>query len=312
MDAMITAINAVLPYLIYLILGVIFCKTGVMDEPFLNKLNQAVFRALFPITLFANTHKLKFDLASCSKVILTAGSLIVLLLVLSVVAVGKFEKENSRRGVIVQAMYRSNTLLFALGLAESIFGAEGAGLASVSIAFFVPLYNVLAIVILETYRGGKTDAKSLVKKVLQNPLFVGAITGLLFSFTGITLPEVFETTISKLSGMSTPLALIVLGGTMHLTSIRKNMKCISVVAALKMIVYPALVAAVCAMVKLSPVELFVVFILFATPVAVSSYPMAQNMGGDGELAGELVVMTTIASVLTLFGWITFLRSTGLI
>ena len=312
MDAMNTAVNAVLPYMIYLVFGWILRTAGIMDEPFLKKLNQAIFLSLFPITMFSNTHNLSLDFASCSRVLLTGLACLASVIALSVLLTGFFVKENSRRAVIVQALYRSNALLFALGLAESIFGSEGSALASIAVAVFVPIYNVVAIIVLESFRGGKTDVRSLTGKVLKNPLFLGAAAGLAWSLTGIALPSVIESTMSKLSGMSTPLALMILGGTMHLSSVKKNFKAISTVVILKMILIPAAVTAICSMLGLTSVELFVVFVLFATPVAVSSYPMAQNMGGDGELAGELVVMTTLASVITLFGWIMILRSAALI
>ncbi len=312
MDAMMTAVNAVVPYLIYLMLGSFFRRTNVTDEPFLKKLNSWVFLAIFPITMFANTHKLKFEFASAIKVITVGGILIALLITCSVLVINRLNMDNSRRGVIAQGMYRSNTVLFALGLAESVLGEEGAALAAVTVALFVPIYNVIAIVMLESYRGGKTDAKSLVKKILKNPLFMGAAAGVLFSLTGFVLPEVLESTISKLSGMATPLALIALGGTMKMSSIKKDMRVIAIVSELKMVIVPAIVASVCVLTGMTSVETFVVFILFATPIAVSSYPMAVNMGGDGDLAGELVAVTTIVSVVTLFGWITVLRMLAVI
>ena len=51
-------------------------------------------------------------------------------------------------------------------------------------------------------------------------------------------------------------------------------------------------------------------ILFAAPVAVSSYPMAVAMGADGDLAAQLVAYTTILCLPTIFLWTLLLNSMG--
>ena len=60
------------------------------------------------------------------------------------------------------------------------------------------------------------------------------------------------------------------------------------------------------------VELTAIMTMLATPPAVSSFTMAQQMGGDSELAGQLVVFSTIASIFTLFLWIFALKQLALI
>ena len=50
---------------------------------------------------------------------------------------------------------------------------------------------------------------------------------------------------------------------------------------------------------------------YQTPVAVSSYIMAQQAGADGQLAGQLVVFSSVLSIFTLFVTILILRTIGL-
>lgn len=136
--------------------------------------------------------------------------------------------------------------------------------------------------------------------------------GLAFAAFTIQLPDVIEKTVGTLSSLTTPLALIVLGGTTRLGSIKKNMKYLLPVLSFKMLVFPMITILIGRFIGLGSIELFVYFILFATPVAVSSFSMAANMGGDSELAGEFVSVSTVASVMTLFCWILFLTSYNLI
>jgi predicted permease len=52
--------------------------------------------------------------------------------------------------------------------------------------------------------------------------------------------------------------------------------------------------------------------MYAAPVASSSFPMAQELGGNAELAGEIVVITSLLSIATVFSWVLILSSSGMI
>lgn len=100
--------------------------------------------------------------------------------------------------------------------------------------------------------------------------------------------------------MTSPLALFVLGGTLHFSEVRANLKYLVPSLSMKLVVVPAVMVAIAYALGLRGVELFILLAMYATPVATSSYPMAQNMGGDGELAGQFVVISTVVSVVTIF------------
>ena len=213
---------------------------------------------------------------------------------------------------MIQAIYRSNFVLFAIPLTENVFGEGSTTLASMMVALIIPVYNVVAVFVLEYFRGGKMRLPVVLKNVCTNPLILGALTGLAFFLLRIHLPVCLEKPIAQFGGMTTPLALFVLGGTLHFSRIRGNAKYLVPALGLKMVLFPVAVLALGLWAGFTPVERFVLFTMFATPVAASSYPMAQNMGGDGELAGEFVVVSTVASIFTIFGWVFALRNFGLI
>lgn len=312
MESLKISINAVLPFVIYLGLGVFLKRFKNVDESFFKQLNAIIFSVFFPFTMFNNVHDISLDISSCIRLIFICMITLFLLIALSFVVVKRLVKENEKRGVIIQAIYRSNTLLYALPLIETLFGNDGTALGSIIIAFFVPIYNILAIIILEYFNGQNTSIKNLLLKILYNPLFQGAVIGLVFAFLHIHIPAIIDKTINTISSMTSPLALIVLGGTTKLMSIKQNMKYIIPTLTFKMVVFPLITAFLGKILGLSSIELFVYFILFATPVAVSSFSMAANMGGDSQLAGEFVSVSTVISVLTLFLWILFLTSFHLI
>ena len=145
-----------------------------------------------------------------------------------------------------------------------------------------------------------------------NPLLDGAVVGIIFFALQIKLPACILKPIAAFSDMTSPLALFVLGGTLHFSEVRANLKYLVPSLSMKLVVVPAVMVAIAYALGLRGVELFILLAMYATPVATSSYPMAQNMGGDGELAGQFVVISTVVSVVTIFFWIFFMKSVGLI
>ena len=312
MESFLVAVNAVVPFLVYISLGFGVKKLGVVDEGFMGRLNQVVFKIFFPFLMFNNMYQIdpKFVL-NVRVLVLGTGLLLGLILALFLI-IPRILKGNPQRAVVIQAIYRSNFVLFAIPLTESVFGAGSTTLASMMVAIIIPIYNVVAVFVLEYFRGGKLRLPVVLKNVCTNPLILGALTGLVFFFLQIHLPVCIEKPVSQFAGMTTPLALFVLGGTLHFSEIRGNAGYLVLALGFKMLVFPVLVLALAVGAGLDPVERFVLFTMFATPVAASSYPMAQNMGGDGELAGEFVVVSTVVSVVTIFVWVFLLKYGGII
>ena len=154
--------------------------------------------------------------------------------------------------------------------------------------------------------------KTILVNVVKNPLLQGAMVGLVFFFLGIHVPKSLLTPIAAFADATSPVALFVLGGTLHFNAIRGNLKYLVPALSLKLLVLPAVMLALGYAFGLRDLELFLLVAIYGTPVAAASYPMAQNMGGDGELAGQFVVISTVVAVGTLFGWIFFMKSVGLI
>lgn len=312
MTHFITAVNAVIPFLIYITFGYGVKASGLMDEEFARRLNKVIFQAFFPIMMFYNLYQTGEAPMHTGRLIFTGILGEVVLIILLMIIVPRLVKENPRRGVLIQAVYRSNFVLFAVPLTENIFGQAGVTLASVMVTIVVPFYGVMAVIILEYFRGGKLSFLSLVKKVVTNPMILGALVGGVFLVLGIRLPACIEKPVAQFSALTTPLALFVLGGTLQFSSLKSNLRCIVPAVFMKLVLIPAVMVAVSIAVGMEPLERFVLLTMFATPTAAASFPMAQNMGGDGKLAGELVVCSTVASVVTIFLWVFILKSAGLI
>lgn len=312
MQSFIIALNAVLPFLIYIAFGYGVRTSGLVDENFMNTLNKVIFRAFFPILMFNNLYKVEGGFTLDERLVALAVVSLFVLVAMLIWIIPRIIKENPVRGVVIQAIYRSNFVLFGLPLTVSLFGDAGAPVAALMVAIVIPLYNVTAIVVLEMFNGGRVSPKVLIKNVCTNPLILGAAVGFLFFILRIKLPGSVAETVSQFSNLTTPLALFVLGGTLHFSAIRSNLKYIAPAMFLKLFVLPAVITVIATVLGFGNLERFVIFTMFGTPVATASYSMAQNMGGDGELAGQFVVVSTAASVFTIFLWVFLFKSIGII
>lgn len=314
MSSLINAVYAVIPFLIYITLGIFLKKIYFKDNDFFNKLNKIVFKLLFPCTMFKNFYKKTLSYTYIDVIIIVVISLVSVIIILCFTA-PHFIKKNSQKGVIIQALYRSNTLVFALPIMQNFFGDEGTIMASVVLGFTAPICNISSVIILEYYNHNQNNTiswRKLLLQILSNPIIVGIIFGISTSFLPFTFPDVILSVVSNLSSMSTPLALISLGGTLELYRLGKNLPVIIPVVIFKLIILPAIMLAILLHLHLSPIEFMAVFTIFITPVATSLYPMAQNMGGDSDLAGELVVTSTIFCILTLSIWLIILEQLNIL
>lgn len=313
MGSFFVAANAVVPFICYMSYGYLIRHLGFGDEAFYKRLNQIVFKAFFPLMMFNSLYNSKADFQTNTKLALTAVVILLTAILLSVLLTPLFVKGNPQRGVVAQATWRSNTLMFALPLAVSMYGDEAGSLASIVIACCVPIYNIAAVFILEYFRrteGEKTSAAKMLRNILTNPLIIGAIAGLVFRGLHIPLPACILKPIKSISDMTSPLAIFICGATLVLPDIRKNIKLITICTVLKLVVLPAIVTTICYLLGFRGIELFILFSLYATPLANAIFPMSQSMGGDGELAGEMLAISTVSSMFTIFLWIIALNSVG--
>lgn len=331
-DAFLFAANAVLPIILLIVLGYILKRIGMLSKEFLDVGNKFTFRALLPALLYYNVYGIG-SLREINIAFVLYGIVSVLVIFFLAIAVTcAFTKENAKRGALIQAMFRSNYAIIGLPLATSLFGDKGAAAAGVMSAFCVPLFNMLGVVTLTIFNSNDTKEKINIKKILsgiiKNPLIVATLLGIatlgvreLFVHQGISFRlrdvQVLYKSLENVKSICTPFALIVLGGRFEFSAVSKLWKEIAFGTVMRTVTVPVfgLLAAYLLRDIVTPGfggEHFATFIgVFATPVAVSSAIMAREMGADDELAGQLVVWTSIVSTVTIFVYVTLLRAVGI-
>lgn len=311
MESLILSFNSVMPIFLLMLTGYILKAVNIADKKGFDTVNRLVFKAFLPTLLFYNIYKTESaDVVNPGLMIFTvAGTLIVF--AVGYASVFILTKDNAKRGVMLQGFFRSNYAILGLPLVEYICEGKTSGLSSLMVAVIVPLFNVLAVISLERFRDGKLNIPKMLKGVLTNTLIIGCLLGLVFYLAGIKLPDVVEKAVSDVAKIASPLAIIVLGASFTFSSLRGCVKELCTVVAARLVIVPAIAILFAVLLGFTGEALACVLIAFGAPVAVSSFSMAQQMGGDEALAAQVVVVSSALCLLTLFGWIFLLNSMGL-
>lgn len=312
MDNLILSLNVVLPLFFNIALGYTLRASKMCDEATLNKINKLCFKIFLPLYLFNNIYTTDLSAAFEPKLLLFSIFCLSGWYLLVMIVIPLLEKDNRKRGVVIQAMFRSNFALFGLPVAASLCGEENLGPTSLMIGIIVPIYNVLAVITLEIFRGGKPNFLKILKGIATNPLIIAPLIGVIFYLLNIHLPYAVEKTVTDLGKIATPLSLLALGGSFTFRKVKGYLKQLTIGLTGKLVLSPLIVVTLAAMMGFRNEMLVPILIMFGAPTAVSSFTMAQQMDGDGELAAQYVVFSTAAAILTIFIWIFVLKTFGLI
>ena len=304
-------LNAILPIFIVVAAGYAAKRAGLIRESEVPRMNAVAFKAFMPVMCFYNVYT--SDLSSAVRPRLMVFTVLGILAVfgLSLVCAIRFVKVRDRRGVVVQGMYRSNFLILGLALAAGLSSDGDLGVTAVMGAIVAPTFNVLAVITLEVYSGKKTNVRKLVIDIAKNPLIIGSLLGLLCLLLDLRLPSPLETAARDMARAASPLMLFLLGAFFRFSGAKEHAGELVAVCLGRLVIVPALVLSVAIALGFRDIELITLLAIFASSTAVASFTMAEQMGGDAALAGDIVVMTSALASLTLFGWSLLFKSLNL-
>ena len=305
--------NVVVPIFLLILLGYFLTRIKLWDENFLKIANQVCFKCLLPVLLFYNVATANIFEVFNLKIIIYVCLCACILCGILFLIVPLFIKDKKRRGVMIQGTFRSNFLLFGVPLGLSIGGNEGAVLAAVVASFYVPVINMLSVISLYVFSESENKSiKSALLGIVKNPLIIGGVSGLIFSLIrnsiGFEIPTMIDTTLFNIKSAATPIAFMILGGDLKFKNMLRNIKVSSLSVLGKVVLIPAIMLTLSALLGFDKLEMAILIAVFATPNAVSSYAMARNYEADYELAGEIITLGTMLSIFTMFVFITLAKT----
>ncbi len=314
MENLIFSLNATVPVFLLMILGLVFRKLGWISESFATEMNKFVFLVPLPVMVFEDLATVNFEEVWNIKFVLFCFFVTVTSIAI-VTGISFLWKDKSIQGEFIQASYRSSAALLGIAFIQNIYG--NAGMAPLMIIGSVPIYNIMAVVVLSFFQPEQKGMdKALIKKtargIITNPIIIGIVAGLLWSALKIPMPVILSKTVSKIGAVASPMGLMAMGATFEFGKAFKKLKPAMTATFIKLIGFASIFLPMAVGFGFRNEELVAILVMLGSATTVSGYVMARNMGHEGVLSSSVVMLTTMFSAFTLTMWLFVLRSFQLI
>lgn len=319
LDSFFFSVNATLPIVLMVLAGTVLRRRGIIGERFVDEASAVAFRLALPCSIFQEMAGSSIAQVDHPAVYIYGGGTILLAIALLMVIIPRIYRDRGVAGAVIHGSYRSTYAYVAVPLSQLMFGQEGSGPAVVMLAVVLPIFNIMAVVILTLFHPDREETLSwpvlwkVLVGVVTNPLIVALVLGVLWHWSGLSMPAFAGSTLDFFAGMASPLALIALGGQIDFhPGKRGDLRPVALATGINLVLIPLCFIPPALLMDFTPQETGALFLLYAAPTTVSSFAMAKGMGSNSDLAGRILLSSTIFSSFTLFIGIFLLRALGAI
>ena len=293
---MVSFLEALLPIFAVVVLGQVFFRYGFPGSTFWPLLDRITYYVLLPALL---TSKIAAAQLSGSGVLAMSGLLVLAtfsLAVFLVIAQWGLKIDPSRFTSVFQGSIRPNTYV-ALA-AGALYQGQGLALTAIAIAGVVPLVNVLSVWAF-TFYIPQTDRnwQRLTKTFITNPLIIACLLGIILNLTGF--PPIGIEFMNIFSRAALPLGLLSVGAGLNFKAVRHSLHLVGVTAVFKLLLLPTLAISLFWFFNVGGTALEVGVVYASVPGAVSSYILARQLGGDGELMAGIITLETFFAIFSM-------------
>jgi malate permease and related proteins len=314
LENLIFSINTALPIFLVMLIGWGLKYKRIINDSFIQTANTLVFYVALPIKLFYDvSQSTLFEAFDIRLILFLTGAMTGGAAVAWIIG-KKIVKDPAQLGAFVHGAFRGNFLYIGFSLMENITGSIGTK-TPIAVAFMVPLINTLAVIILiaaRTEGSRRGYIRNTVAAIMRNPLILAIGAGVMVSFLPWKTPVAITRTMSYISSLTTPLALIAIGASFVLKESIRNLKPALFASGIKLILLPLVTVWLAMLAGFSGEDIILVYILFGVPTATTSYIMTSAMQGDRELAANIIMITTALSVFTMTAFVFVFKTMGII
>ncbi|GAB2784462.1 AEC family transporter [Halomonas shantousis] len=305
-------LEVTLPVFAMVFIGIGLKRIGWIDAHFISMASALVFKATMPTLIFLSIIRADLD-ATLNPKLLGFFAVATLTTFLLSWLWASWRVPHSDRGVYVQGAFRGNCGIVGIALAASMYGDYGLSAGGLLLGVVILSYNALSVVVLATYQPGeRADWRNVLTHIIRNPLIIAVLLAIPTAWSGISLPGWVMTSGNYFASLTLPLALICIGGTLSVGALRNDSTTAFDASLMKMVLLPILATATAWLVGFSGPELGLLFLFFASPTAAASFVMVKAMGGNANLAANIIAITTLMASVTITAGVFALRVSGLI
>lgn len=298
------------PVFAMVFMGMFLRRHSLINDAFIQTASSLTYKATMPTLFFLSIWQADLQSAFNARLVLFLCAFTLLGFLASWWWANRFIP-YPQRGVFVQGAFRGNCGVISFALVASYYGDYGLSVGGVLVGFTILLFNVLSVLILSVYSPSlKFSIASVSREMLRNPLIIAVVLGLLASAVQLAIPEWLLKSAQYFAGLTLPLALICVGGTLSIAGVKASGHAAIQSSVIKILLLPILACIAAWLIGIEGRELIVLWMFFASPTAAASFAMAVAAGGDGKLAANIIALTTLVSIATMTAGIYALVALG--
>ena len=312
LDVLVFSFSITMPIFLILVLGVVLYRIRLINDNFIDVASKLVFNVTLPALLFISISKTDLTSNTDLSLVIYAMAAVTITYIVLELMTSTWVADKAERAVLVQGAFRSNMGIIGLAYCVNAYGNEVFAVASIYLGGVTILFNILSVIGLSRGLGGNANVKSILKGIAKNPLIIAIIAAFASTITGITLPTTLYKAGDYFAQMTLPLALLCAGASLNFKSLKSGIFGAMMASVGKLIFIPFVLTFGGYLLGYRGIELGVLFLMSSAPTASASYIMVRAMKGNSELAANIIVITTIVSLITTSIGVTLLRSFNLI
>ena len=298
--------------ILMMLMGAILRKLGLLRKETCDSLNTLVYKIFIPISIFCNVYSGDLSKMLDFRPVIFAAAALGIEFIIMMALVKFIEPERSRRGVMVQAVIRSNFVIFGVPVATSLLGEGNLNEVMLMVVLLAPYYNLLSVLAFSLYGEKKPGVKKVVTDIVTNPIIIASLIAMVFLFCRIPLPQFVTKTLDAFGDMASPVAFMILGATFSFKMSKGVARSVFLSVGTRLFIVPAVFVPLSVLLGFRGESLIGLIALFGAPTAVASYALATHMEGDGETASKIIVYSSCFSMLTMFLLIFILKQLAFI
>jgi malonate transporter and related proteins len=295
-------VNSLFPIITLLLIGGILKRMGLTDSTFLNTSDRLIYYFFFPVMLFWKIGGASLDKGIDWNFCLASLATLMAMFVLSTLVIKILRIGDFQAGSFSQSCYRFNTYIGVAVILNSL-GTEGVKYFGIMIGFAIPLINLFAVSTLIWFSGKKVGLRRrlriLGRSLVSNPLILGCLAGIFYSRLFGGFPVFINNSLSLISMVALPMALVSVGGSLTFSGVRGNLAPSLLAAALKLVALPLLGWLIFHFFNVTGIPLKVGMIFLCMPTSTAIYVLSSQLNSDTVLASAAIVTSTLLSFLSL-------------
>ncbi|MBQ7154378.1 MAG: AEC family transporter [Synergistaceae bacterium] len=310
-ESFFAAIRVVTPLMLLMAVGWFSRVRKWIDRPTMKEYDRLIFKVFMPVLLFKNIYDMDYSKGLAWKELIFVAVCLLVNFAFSMTFPRLLTKDGRKYSVLGQSTVRGNYILFGIAVCEALYGEGRTRMVVMLGVLVIPAINIFSAIILEAGRSKQANLLQLFLAIFKNPMIIGAIAGFIVKGLGIVIPAPIWSVIRSIANSTTTVSFISLGVGLDMAQALSDKRLLLWGVFLRMVVVPGVFMPLSVLAGFRGESLCAMMVVFAAPAAVASYPMAVAMGADGQLAGQIVCVTTVLSVLTIFLWTFGFHALGL-